>query len=450
MNYSERFSPQLAQWSSIAIVSTVFVILAGRLFRLICRYAVNLFFSDQWAFNKATLFERHSLWEMFRWQHGPHRQGAGALVSYFLEPHFYWSSRTESFLIGGSIVISASCAVWLKVRLFHSIELSDVCIPLILFTPLQVGQIFIVANWAHGPLPLFLTILYCLAWTIADLPWRYALMLTINFVTIYTGFGLFLGLLTPLMISADYFVNLRRQPRGNIYFAGGLLISALSFCSFFVNYAYSPPVEFHSNLYQSFGTYAKFVFLMFGNMVAAKGIGLLPTLAGGTLFACMLWALAMNCRKLLQKPAEFRRHMIAAVLVVGSIVFSVVAAYGRWHLGLREAQVSRYVMYLELGLLGLYISSLTIRTKYLRISALLVLTLALANSIRIPWKDRSDMEYYRNLKTNWKACYLQHSDISLCDQQAGHWLYREGRDGTIKSSLEYLQRTRQNLYAGVK
>jgi hypothetical protein len=81
--------------------------LAGRLFRLISRYAVNLFFSDQWGFNRATLFERHSLWEMFRWQHGPHRQGAGALVSYFLEPHFSWSSRTESFLIGGLIVTNA-------------------------------------------------------------------------------------------------------------------------------------------------------------------------------------------------------------------------------------------------------------------------------------------------------------------------------------------------------
>ena len=37
---------------------------------------------------------------------------------------------------------------------------------LFLLTPLQYGQVFVVANWAHGPLPLFLTILYCLAWTL--------------------------------------------------------------------------------------------------------------------------------------------------------------------------------------------------------------------------------------------------------------------------------------------
>jgi hypothetical protein len=441
---------QMLSYGPAILVAAAMVLLSGRLFRLISRYAVNLFFSDQWGFNRATVFEKHSLWQMFRWQWGPHRQGAGALVAYFLEPYFYWNSRTESFLIGGLIVVCAGCALWLKVRLFRSVELSDICIPLILFTPLQVGQIFVVANWAHGPLPLLLTILYCLAWTIANLPWRYALVLTINFVTIYTGFGLFLGLLTPLAISADYFVNLKRQPHGKIYFAGGLLISVLSFCSFFVNYVVDPAVGCRPNLFQSPATYAKFVCLMFANVIAAKGIGFLPAFAGSILLACLLLALAMNCRKLRQESISFPQQLVAATLLLGSIVFSGFAAYGRSCLGLHEAQVSRYVMYLELGLLGFYISVLTIRAKYLRISALFFLTLVLANTIRIPSGDRSDMEYYRRFKTDWKACYLQYSDISFCDQQTGHWIYKDGRDETIKGRLNYLKQHRQNLYADVK
>ena len=387
---------------------------------------------------------------MFRWQHGPHRQGAGALVSYLLEPHFHWDSRTESFLIGGLIVISAICALWLKVRLFNTVGLWDVCIPLILLTPLQYGQIFVVANWAHGPLPLFLTILYCLAWTIANLSWRYALVLTLNFVTIYTGFGLFLGLLTPLAISADYFVNLKGRRRAKIYFAGALLISTFSFCSFFVGYVFNPAVGCRPNLFQSPGIYAKFVLLMFANVIAAKGIGFLPAMAGGMLFACMLAALVMNCRKLHHEPAAFRPNLVAAILILGSIVFCGVAAYGRSCLGLREAQVSRYVMYLEMGLLGLYFSALTIRTKYLRVSAVLLLALTVMNTVRIPRTDRFTMEYYRRLKTDWKACYLQYSNVSVCDRQAGHWLYKDGLDETIKSKLDYLQKTRQNLYSDAK
>jgi hypothetical protein len=432
------------------VVAVVTILLSRRLFRLISRYSVNIFFSDQWGFNEATVFEKHSLWQMFRWQHGPHRQGAGALVSYLLEPHFQWNSRTESFWIGGLIVVSAICALWLKMRLFKTIELWDVCIPLILLTPLQYGQVFVVANWAHGPLPLFLTILYCLAWTIANLPWRYALVLTLNFVTIYTGFGLFLGLLTPLAILADYFVNLKGKPRAKIYVSGALLISAISFCSFFLGYVFNPAVGCRPNLFQSPGAYVKFVFLMFANVIAAKGIGFLPALAGGILFACMLGALVMNCRKLRQEPAAFRPNLVAATLILGSIVFCGVAAYGRSCLGLREAQVSRYVMYLEMGLLGLYLSALTIRTKYLRVSAVLLLVLTFINTVRIPRNDRFTMEYYRKLKIDWKACYLHYSEISVCDQQTGHWLYKDGLDETIEGKLDYLRKTKQNLYSDVK
>jgi len=439
---------QVVSHGPAVLVAVVTVLLAGRLFRLISRYAVNMFFSDQWRFNEATVFEKHSLWQMFRWQHGPHRQGAGALVSHLLEPHFQWNSRTESFLIGGLIVVSAVCALWLKVRLFKTVELWDVCIPLILLTPLQYGQIFVVANWAHGPLPLFLTILYCLAWTISKLSWRCALVLTFNFVTIYTGFGLFLGLLTPLAILADYFVNLKGQPRAKVYFSGALLISVL--CSFFVGYVFNPAVECRPNIFQFPGSYVKFVFLMFANVIAAKGIGFLPAFAGGILFACMLGALAMSCRKLCREPAGFERHLVAATLILGSILFCGVAAYGRSCLGLREAQVSRYVMYLEMGLLGLYFSALTIRTKYLRVLAVLLLALIVINTVRIPRNDRFTMEYYRRLKTDWKACYLHYSDISVCDQQTGHWLYKDGLDETIKGKLDYLQKTKQNLYSDVK
>src|SRR5439155_27265433 len=138
-------------WLPSGLVWIVFVVSATRLFGWISRYAVNMFFSDQWDFNDATLFEKHSLWEMFRWQHGPHRQGMGALISYFVEPHFRWNSRTESFCIGGLIVIAAACAMWLKKRITGTLTYFDVCIPLIFFTPLQFGQIFVVANWAHGP-----------------------------------------------------------------------------------------------------------------------------------------------------------------------------------------------------------------------------------------------------------------------------------------------------------
>jgi hypothetical protein len=69
-------------------VSIAFIFCAARMFHLISRYAVNIFFSDQWDFKDATLFEKYSLWQMFDGQHGPHRQGVGALFERLVDPLF--------------------------------------------------------------------------------------------------------------------------------------------------------------------------------------------------------------------------------------------------------------------------------------------------------------------------------------------------------------------------
>jgi hypothetical protein len=47
-------------WLPVIVVGAVALVLAERLFLLVSRYAVNIFFSDQWEFSSATVFERHS------------------------------------------------------------------------------------------------------------------------------------------------------------------------------------------------------------------------------------------------------------------------------------------------------------------------------------------------------------------------------------------------------
>ena len=76
----------LLSYGPVAVVAMAFALFVWRFFRLISQYAVNIFFSDQWDFNDATLFQKHSIWQMFTWQHGPHRQGLGALFARMVEP----------------------------------------------------------------------------------------------------------------------------------------------------------------------------------------------------------------------------------------------------------------------------------------------------------------------------------------------------------------------------
>ncbi|HZC24528.1 MAG TPA: hypothetical protein VE866_14395, partial [Candidatus Binatia bacterium] len=228
----------LLSYGPAAVVAVAFAFFATRLFRLISQYAVNVFFSDQWDFNNATLFQKHSPWEIFTWQHGPHRQGIGGLFAKLVEPYFGWNSRTESFVVGGVIVVAAICALWLKKKLYGCFSFWDVLIPALIFVPAQYETLFITANFAHGPFPLLLILLYCLAWTCQNRAARYSLILIINFVTIYTGFGLLLGVLTPVLLILDY----RSSPEEQLpvaFFIGAILISLLSLGSFFVGYQFN-------------------------------------------------------------------------------------------------------------------------------------------------------------------------------------------------------------------
>jgi hypothetical protein len=432
------------------IVFAAFAALSVRLLVLISQHAVNVFFMDQWEFNDATLFQPHSLWQMFDWQHGPHRQGLGAILSYFIEPHFRWNSRSESFLIWTIVSFAALCGLWLKKRLFGSIGLFDVCIPLILLNYLEYETLFITANLAHGPLPLVLVLLYCLAWTVSRPRLRYPLIVLINFVTIYTGFGFFLGLVTPAALAFDYWLNRRQESLKKIYIGASLLVSLASLGSFFFGYKFQTSVDCSPNLIQSPFAFFKFLLLIFANVLGAKGTGIFPVLVGAFLFAAILAALLLGLRALLQeKRPELTRSpsWVSAILLAYCLLFSVNAAYGRSCLGAPVAQVSRYVIYMELGVLGLYFVVLMHPKPAVRTTALLVLFASLAGTVPIRREDQQVMEFCKYAKLYWKACYFRTEDIRGCNHAVGYGVYPLVTPA-LKAKLDYLKQTKQNLYAG--
>ena len=65
------------------LVGATFAICLVRLAGFAKDNAVNLLFEDQWDF-LAPLFEGKGPWACFFWQHGPHRQGLGGLIDWFL------------------------------------------------------------------------------------------------------------------------------------------------------------------------------------------------------------------------------------------------------------------------------------------------------------------------------------------------------------------------------
>jgi hypothetical protein len=436
------------------IVVVFFLLSAARMFQLISFYAVNVFFSDQWEFNDATLFQKHSLWQMFAWQHGPHRQGLGALFAKLVDPPLQWNSRIESFIVGGVVVVAAICVLWLKKRLYGSLSVCDIAIPAILFTPAQWETLVLTPNFAHGSFPLLLVALYCLAWTIKRAGVKYPLVLFINFVTIYTGFGLFLGILTPILLLLDYWTSSARVGLTRAQLVGALLVSLASLASFFVGYKFNADLDCFSFEPKSPLSYLMYVALMCSNVLAVRGVGVVPQAVGLAILILLLAAACLAARRLLRRQDlgpegdERKKSLIPLTLISYVLLFCAGTAYGRLCGGLGNAQSSRYVIYLELGLLGLYFQLLDSRSpKRNVLLAGLLASVVAASTVA----DSARMNYFRQVKQEWKACYIRTESIEGCNRFVGFPIFSHAPERThLQEKLQYLKETGQNLYLDVK
>ena len=441
-----------------ALVSFVFVVLAGRFFRLISRYAVNIFFSDQWKFNEATLFQKHSIWQMFTWQWGPHRQGLGALFGTLIDPSFRWDSRIESFFIGSLVLAAALSALYLKKKLYGYFSVFDIFIPAVFFIPRQFEAIVVTANFAQGPLPLLLILLYCLAWTCSEPLVRYLFVLVINFLAIYTGYGLFVGFLTPMLMAFDYRASLSNSRPPKRYLVFAIVISIVSLCSFFVGYQLGSGTSCSLFPPTTPKYYIAYMALMFANFFGLiQGHPVLELVAGMFVLIALLASLLVCIWKLVtlpdpKLPDKRKRSLVVASLIAYCLLFCFMTAIGRLCNGLWTAHAPRYVIYLELGMLGLYFHLLNISSAFIRklsLGALVITTLVATSRI-----NRTEMRYFPLIKQQWKKCYLQTENIDRCNAAVGFSIYPPaglsmppGVGRPFQEKLDFLKKNRLNLYA---
>ncbi len=431
------------------VVLGAYLFAGARLFLLISRYSVNILAWDQWDFDDATLFQHHSLWEMFCWQNGPHRQGLGALFQRLVDPFMLWNSQREAFAVGAVILVAAALALLLKIRLYGSIGYCDVIIPLLFLTSLQYETLVAATNPAHGPLPLLLVVLYCLCWQIRNYHWKYTCILLTNFCLIYTGFGVFVGFLTPALLVAHYYRHLQRPAPERRWSAAALAISLASLASFFVRYRLQPAVECFSPLPRSPADYLRFVALMFAHVASLRIPS--PTLAAIVGLIVLLWILAgvlMAAKGISQSESASRDAAIEALLTY-SAIFCLSTAYGRLCLGVQSASSSRYTEYVVLGYLGLYLFALSISKRSLRAAAVVVLlVLSLLSARRLNRIDAGGLEAISNGKRAWRECYLARHNIEQCNSLTNFQVYFNAQRPGLQEKLDFLERNHLNLFDG--
>jgi len=285
---------RLLERLSQGCVAAVFLFLAVRQLHFVAHHSVNMMYGDQWDFY-GPLFRHEGWWQTFSYQHGPHRQGIGMVVTRILAGITGWNSRWDS--IAGSTVLIGAAALGIGLARRFGVPRSSpalIAVPLI-FLSVHQFEIFVgPSNLSHGVMPVFLLMSRCLAQFIADYRYRLAIVTGLTFLLIFTGFGIFMGLITPVWLIVELVQAWRRSDRPRARYCALMLVGVgASWALFAWHYTFQPAVPNFRFPYEHPTEYFVFVARMFGN---AFGVGELaaPQLWVGASAAVLLVGIAIG------------------------------------------------------------------------------------------------------------------------------------------------------------
>ena len=429
----------------IAIVAAAFAGLSWRQLRFVDSHSVNILFWDQWDFYRP-LFDGQGWWDTFAWQHGPHREGAGLVVMRILAGMSGWDSRWDAF--AACLLMIAAAALGLRVALRMGIpgnSLALAAVPLLFLNVLQYETFVGAVNLSHGAMPMFLFMGYCLSWFARDERWRILNVSLLTFLLVFTGFGLFVGFLTPVVLGLGCLQAWRGGDRRRATLAiVGLAASAAGWALFARGYHFQPAVPGFRFPYEKPAQYLVFVGRMLGNFFGAPMLGAFGMVLGLLVAAALVGICVRHGRRMIRADATGEPASIALFcLSAFSLLYCGNAAVGRVFMGDTAPLASRYVtllvpagmaLFLEIALLG---RRMPFGWPALAFAALLVPGTCFLRPL-----DVAGVNWYSLGKANWKAAYLETHDEAKADKAANFQVY----PGPLGDRLKFLEERRLNLF----
>ena len=421
-------------------------VLGYRFFGLIDRYAVNVFFFDQWDFLKPFFDGDTGLGRLFLAEPTPFREGLGLIVDKFLYAATAWNVRAESFLIGACVFTAMLLALVLKRKLFGRLSPWDVAIPL-MFLPAAQFETFVgTPNPSYSGIPLVLLLLYCLALLKPNYKVRFALCLVLNFFLVYTGYGMLMGPVTLCIFGVECYRSLRGKSDVPVGAAvAAVVIAAATLGSFFIDYRFEGGVGCFQFPDPDLPGYPHFMALMLGNFLLSGYSSRLLTIAGTAVLTMAVAILALSLRSAVKGKRLSPVELASGVLLAYSLLFAANAAVGRVCVGLPQAALaSRYLTQMIPGALGIYCYLQSISQAKLRMYALATLVVML---IPNQFVDFGLERWYAEGKRAWADCYILTEDIDGCDNATHFQIYPRPQETRLKEKLDYLKEHHLNLFA---
>ena len=430
----------------LSVSALVFVLLVVRLLHFTDVYAVNMIFFDEWAFF-GPLFHGGSLWEAFDYQHGPHRMGIGALISNALMQISGWNARWNSFAVAITMILSAGIGVALSVKSGCRAWISILFSAVVFLNLRQYEALVGAVNLSHGALPEALLLMICLCWWIRNAIFRSLCLAILTWIMIFTGFGLFAGLVVPAVIAIQGWVEWRQGNRNALpgHLLAILIIASGWFC-FARGYVFEPAVAGFHFPHERPWEYFPFIGLMIGYGVGLSGVGALSWIVGLLLFGAMVAVGLWACIRLLKATGCEMISQVIVTLTGFMVLFCINAAVGRICLGWDGALASRYLPLMMPGLLGLWItlSQVEISSVWKKVAQSVILIGTTAGMLNLHPRDWKDMLWYHDGKLAWRTAYLQTRSEEESNKLSHFQIYPA--EGVIAEKMQFLENHHLNLF----
>lgn len=405
------------------------------------RYAVDLLLGDQWDLY-AALMEPRTAWELFRWQHPPHRQGVGMLLMASLADRTEWDLRASSFAVAATLIMAALVALALKRALFPRWHSMDVVIPLIVLSWSQWATLLGVVNPSHAAIPLLLVLLSVVIWSVVPEPGRVVMLSVLMFVASHTGFAV---VLVPVL-AVMYALRLREgenRPPERICGVLGIAAAVISLLVFAAGLRFGAAADCFEPLGSDLFFIPPFAFIMFARFIGVSFLkaGVVAPIVGAIVVAV---ALVISGKALVRQWQGRSDRLDAAITILlgFSLVFAAAAGYGRACLPAAMAESSRYMTLMVPAFLALYFAALRAHSRWAAILLLLGVTLG---SLPLPGPEHP-AAVRSSYASAWRECYRSLRDAEACTEATRFSVHPKPLDTRLDRKLKWLEERELSLF----
>jgi len=435
---------ETARWFGRALLGCAFAILAVRQALFVNAHAVNILYWDQWDFYQP-LFQGQGWWATFARQHGPHREGLGLIVTRLLADLSGWNSRWEAFAVlaimasaaGLGVLLAEHCGMRGRLLLLAGVPL--------LFFNAHEYEIYVGAvNLSYAAVPLALLMAYCLSWFVRGTAGRMAAISVLSFLLIFTGFGLFVGLLTPLLLVTEAVQSWRSGERRHCAMAlAALACSAAAWAAFAHGYTFQPAVAGFRFPYERPFQYLVFAARMLGHFFGTPLQSVQELITGSAVALALVAIAAWNgWRCLSAGVARSPRSAVLFCLAAFALLFCLNCAVGRVFTSAIAPYSSRYVaLMVPAGMALLLQLGGLVRARYAWLALLYTLLLVPSTAFLRDY-EASGANWYSDGRRAWKEEYLRTRDEAGAARAAHFPIY----PAPLGERLKFLEDRNLNLF----